>query len=97
MTREEFLAWAANQELRYEFNGFAPIAMTGGTVAHSAIEHNLHLSIGGRLRGKPCRFHGSNLKVQTARGCRYPARRPAAERDHRRSCAHQCALHPCAV
>jgi hypothetical protein len=49
MTREELLAWEANQELRDEFDGFAPIAMTGGTVAHSAIEHNLHISIGGRL------------------------------------------------
>jgi Uma2 family endonuclease len=72
MTREQFLAWEQRQELRYEFDGFQPVAMTGGTAAHSAIQNNLHITIGGRLRGTPCRFHGSDLKVETARGFRYP-------------------------
>ena len=31
MTLEAFLAWEERQELRYEFDGFQPIAMTGGT------------------------------------------------------------------
>ncbi len=31
MTREEFLDWAEAQEERYEFDGFQPVAMTGGT------------------------------------------------------------------
>jgi hypothetical protein len=31
MTVDEFLAWERRQELRYEFDGFAPVAMTGGT------------------------------------------------------------------
>ncbi len=31
MTLESFLAWEERQELRYEFDGFRPIAMTGGT------------------------------------------------------------------
>ena len=31
MTMEAFLAWEEGQELRWEFDGFAPIAMTGGT------------------------------------------------------------------
>jgi len=72
MTREQFLAWEEKQELRYEFDGFQPIAMTGGTAAHSAIQRNLAISIGGRLRGKPCQFYGSDLKIETARGFRYP-------------------------
>ena len=72
MTREEFLAWEEGQELRYEFDGFQPLAMTGGTVTHSAIQHNLHVVIGGRLRGGPCRYHGSDLKIETARSFRYP-------------------------
>ena len=29
MTVEEFLAWEERQELRYEFDGFRPVAMTG--------------------------------------------------------------------
>ncbi len=72
MTRDEFLACEERQELRYEFDGFQPIAMTGGTVAHSVIQHNLHLALGSRLRDGPCRYHGSDLKVQTARGFSYP-------------------------
>ncbi len=29
MTLPEFLAWEDAQELRYEFDGFQPVAMTG--------------------------------------------------------------------
>ena len=72
MTREQFLAWEARQELDYEFDGFQPVAMTGGTAAHSAIQSNLHIAIGSRLRGVPCRFHDSDLTVETDRGFRYP-------------------------
>jgi Uma2 family endonuclease len=72
MSREEFLAWEANQELRYEFDCFQPVAMTGGTATHAITQHNLHLAIGGRLTGSPCRFFGSDLKIETAIGFRYP-------------------------
>lgn len=72
MTRGEFLAWEERQEFRYEFDGWRPVAMTGGTAAHSAIQNNLHMAVGVRLRGSPCRFYGSDLKVETAQGFRYP-------------------------
>jgi hypothetical protein len=32
MSLEQFLAWEERQPLRYEFDGFQPVAMTGGTV-----------------------------------------------------------------
>ena len=36
-------------------------------------KRNLAIAVGGRLRGKPCRFHGSDLKFQVAEGhVRYP-------------------------
>lgn len=72
MTMAEFLAWESRQELRHEFDGVQPVAMTGGTAAHSDIQRNLAISIGGRLRGTPCRFYGSDLKVQVAGSIRYP-------------------------
>ena len=72
MTLAQFLAWEERQELRYEFDGFQPVAMTGGTAAHSAIHRNLAIAIGGRLRGKPCQFHGSHLKIEVAGSIRYP-------------------------
>lgn len=72
MTVEDFLDWENRQETRYEFDGFAPVAMTGGTAAHSAIQRNLAISVGGRLRGKPCDFHGSDLKLLVEGAIRYP-------------------------
>ena len=73
MTLAEFLEWEERQPLRYEFDGVGPVAMTGGTYGHSAIERNLAIAVGGRLRGKPCQFHGSDLKFQVAEGhVRYP-------------------------
>ena len=72
MTLAEFLAWEDRQELRYEFDGVGPIAMTGGTAAHATIQRNLAISVGGRLRGGPCRFYGSDLKIEVAGRVRYP-------------------------
>jgi Uma2 family endonuclease len=72
-TTEQFLAWEEKQELRYEFDGFQPIAMAGGTAAHSAIQRNLIVALGVGLRGKPCQPHGSELKIKVAdRPIRYP-------------------------
>jgi Uma2 family endonuclease len=72
MTIEEFLEWEAQQPLRYEFDGFQPIAMAGGTEQHSAIQTNLAAAVAVRLRGKPCRYHGGDLKIDTTRTIRYP-------------------------
>jgi Uma2 family endonuclease len=72
MTRQQFLDWEALQPLRHEFDGFQPVAMVGGTAAHSRLQRNLAISVGGRLRGTSCEFHGSDLKIETANGIRYP-------------------------
>ena len=72
MTVEQFLAWEEGQELRYEFDGVQPIAMAGGTAAHSAIQRNVLYSLTGRLRGMPCQPHGSELKIAVAGRIRYP-------------------------
>src|SRR5574337_356136 len=72
-TLAEFLAWEEREPLRYEFDGFRPVAMTGGTLAHARIQRNLAFVITGRLRGKPCEFLGSDIKVKTADDhVRYP-------------------------
>jgi Uma2 family endonuclease len=72
MTLADFLAWEERQELRHEFDGFAPVAMTGGTRAHETISVNLLAALVGRLRGGPCRAYGSNLKIEVAGRIRYP-------------------------
>ncbi len=49
-----------------------PIAMTGGTAAHSSIQPNVLAALTSRLRGRPCRPHGSHLKIEVAGSIRYP-------------------------
>ena len=72
MTLDEFVAWEERQELRYEFDGIATRAMTGGAVAHSSIQTNLIAALRVALRGKRCRAFGSELKIRTASSIRYP-------------------------
>ncbi len=72
MTVDEFLAWERTQELRWEFDGHAPVAMTGGTVAHSVIGTNLVELLRDRLRGRPCRAFRGDLKILVNGRVRYP-------------------------
>lgn len=72
MTLVEFLAWEARQPLRHEFDGFHPVAMTGGTAAHETIVGNLWSALQQRLRGTRCRAFGSNLKIEVVGRIRYP-------------------------
>ena len=72
MTTEEFLAWEAGQELRWEFDGFEPVAMTEATDAHAAIRISLLTALATRLRGKACFVRGLGMKVRTGAGYRYP-------------------------
>ncbi len=72
MDLDAFLAWEERQPTRYEFDGFQPVAMVGGTAAHATIQGNLITALFSRLRGKPCRPFGSELKVSVAGQIRYP-------------------------
>ncbi len=72
MTLAEFLAWEERQELRYEYDGFEPVAMTGGTIAHDRIAFNLQKALDARLAGTPCRPLGPNVKIIADGRARYP-------------------------
>jgi Uma2 family endonuclease len=72
MTVAEFLAWEERQELRYEFDGERPVAMTGGTLRHDDICSNLRTALKSRLGGGPCRPFGPNVKILAAGRVRYP-------------------------
>jgi Uma2 family endonuclease len=72
-TQEQFFAWAEGQDVRYEFDGFQPIAMTGGFNGASAIGINLTTSLNVRLRGSECRPLGLDAGVETVNNAvRYP-------------------------
>ena len=68
----EFLAWEESQELRHEFDGVQTVAMTGGTDAHGAILVGITGSLRNHLRSRSCRPYGSDVKIQTPKGIRYP-------------------------
>jgi Uma2 family endonuclease len=72
ITLAEFLSWEERQELRYEFDGFEPVAMTGGTIAHDRITFNLQKALDARLAGKPCHPLGPNVKIIADGRVRYP-------------------------
>ncbi len=72
MTLAEFLDWEEKQELRYEFDGFRPVAMTGGTARHEVICYRLRTLLLLRLEGKPCRPWGPTTKIEVQGRIRYP-------------------------
>ncbi len=72
MTLAEFLVWEEWQELRFEFDGFEPLAMNGGTIGHDQITFNLRKALDARLAGKPCRPLGPNVKIIVDGRVRYP-------------------------
>ncbi len=73
MTRQEFFDWAEAQDARYEFDGFQPVAMTGGNLGHSSLIRNINFHLTSRLRGKTCRPLGPDAGVATVGDTvRYP-------------------------
>ncbi len=65
MTREQFLCWANAQDARYEFDGFVPVAMVGGTINHNQIGLNIHRALYARLKGSAWRPLGPDAGVAT--------------------------------
>ena len=72
MSLAAFLDWEARQAFKYEFDGIQPVAMTGGSFEHGAIQANIIREIGNRLQGGPCRIIGSEVKIAAAGSIRYP-------------------------
>ena len=73
MTRQEFFTWAEAQDIRYEFDGIQPVAMTGGNLGHSRVMRNINFQLTSRLRGKSCEPLGPDAGVATVGDTvRYP-------------------------
>ena len=65
MTRDQFFDWAETQDARHEFDGFEPVAMTGGNLNHNRIAFNIHTALRGRLKGGGCEPLGLDAGVAT--------------------------------
>jgi Uma2 family endonuclease len=62
-TVEEFLAWAAPQDARYELVDGEAVMMAGGSRSHARISADLVIWLGEQLRGGPCEPFGSDFGV----------------------------------
>ena len=71
-TWDAYLAWEADQPIRYELVDGQVYAMGGGTANHDTICNNLRAALHAQLRGKPCRVQGPDLKVKAGNNARYP-------------------------
>jgi Uma2 family endonuclease len=72
MTREAFFDWAEAQDAPYEFDGFQPVAMTGGTLRHNLMIKNVLRALDARLSGT-CRSLGPEAGIRTiGDAVRYP-------------------------
>jgi Uma2 family endonuclease len=60
----DYLAGELVSPVKHEYLGGIVYAMAGGTNRHNAIASNILISLGSRLRGKPCRPFNSDTKVQ---------------------------------
>jgi len=67
----EYLAWEAEQELRYEYVDGEIIAMTGGSIPHNDLALNLYRALYPHLRQRGCRVNVADVKVQGKQSHRY--------------------------
>jgi Uma2 family endonuclease len=72
MTREQFLDWVERQEAPYEFDGFEPVAMTGGNRRHARTCRNLVLAVARRLEGSNCELLPEAGVATIGSAVRYP-------------------------
>jgi Uma2 family endonuclease len=73
MAPEAFLEWEDRQERKHELVDGVIRLMAGASAAHNTICLNLASALKGRLRGKPCRPFGMDMKVHIPNGnFRYP-------------------------
>lgn len=63
LSPDEYFEWEARQEVRYEYIDGEVFAMSGGTIAHSAIAVNVIALLRPHMRGRNCRVLGSDAKV----------------------------------
>jgi Uma2 family endonuclease len=64
MSIEEYLAWEAEQELRYEYVNGEVFAMTGMTIPHNDIALNFYTALRPHLGARGCRVNALDVKVR---------------------------------
>lgn len=71
LSPEEYLAMERKAELKSEYVDGAVYAMAGGSIRHNLIVANIIITLGGQLKGRPCRVYASDLKVRVPNSKRF--------------------------
>lgn len=72
MTREQFLDWVERQDAPFEFDGYEPVAKTGGTRNHSQLCSNLVYELRRRLEGRSVSILPEAGLATVGNAVRYP-------------------------
>lgn len=74
ITEAKYLELEANSNIKHEYANGEVLAMAGASENHSLITGNIFATFHSQLRGKPCKTHQSDLRVQvtSAGAYRYP-------------------------
>ncbi len=70
-TVEDYFRLEAATDERLEFRDGQVVAMSGGSVNHSRIAHNIGREMGNRLTGTPCEAFEAELRVRITRRTEY--------------------------
>lgn len=97
MTPQEYLAWEAEQPLRYEYLNGEVVAMTGGTIPHNQVAVNLSALLKTHLRGKGCKVLTSDAKVGVSETGPFHYADVSVTCDDRDRSARQYIRYPCLI
>ncbi len=67
-TVEQYLDFERESEIRHEFYNGEIFAMAGAEPAHNDIFSNTHFCLMRQLSTRPCKVHGSDMRVKTPSG-----------------------------
>lgn len=71
LSPEEYLALERKAEFKSEYMDGVVYAFAGGSPRHNLIVANIIITLGGQLKGRPCRVYPSDLKVRTPNSNRF--------------------------
>jgi Uma2 family endonuclease len=71
VTPEEYLALERNAEFKSEYMDGVVYTFAGGSKRHNLIVANIIITLGGQLKGRPCKVYPSDLKVRVPNSKRF--------------------------
>src|ERR1700682_3113589 len=71
LSPEEYLALERKAEFKSEYMDGVVYALAGASKRHNLIVANIIITLGGQLKGRPCRVYPSDLKVKAPNAKRF--------------------------